>query len=91
MRFGGKGAYWTLKFDGFEECTACVSQARMTIFVNCSIFDKSVDAKEALSSFFSTYLLETALAAQYNEDSALNFLRGEPFGSIEIRKIWNGR
>ena len=79
------------KPDGFREYMICVSQACMTIFVNCSIFGKSVDAKEALNSFFSTYLLETALAAQYNEDSALNFLRGEPFGSIEIRKNWNGQ
>lgn len=31
----------------------CVSQARMTIFVSCSIFDKSVDAKEALNGLFS--------------------------------------
>lgn len=32
---------------------ACVSQARMTIFVSCSIFDKSVDAKIALRGVFS--------------------------------------
>ena len=50
---GKKVLCYVFESDGFREYMTCVSQARMTIFVNCSIFDKSVDAKEALNSLFS--------------------------------------